>query len=450
MQLTFTRRDPRNSALLLIYAGWAMDHRPFAGLAPEGCDVAVIYDYRTLDLDPAPLERYADIYVIAWSFGVHAAALTASLLPRPALRIAVNGTVTPVDDLTGITRAMAEATLAALTPQSLAKFYRRMFDSPALRDAFEASTPERPIEELAEELRAIIDRQAPAPATPVTWDRVIISTADRIFPRSNMERAWAGEPRVRLIDEGHHPDFGRIIRQELFDKELVGRKFRSAIPTYDYAATVQTAMARCLWGLWRDHSPEPPLSILEVGYGTGLLTRQYLQAWRPYRVSLWDLAPVPVMLPAAGEIIAGDAERLIRDVPDAYYEAVASSACIQWFNNLPRFLAEACRVLVPGGLLVLSTFGPGNMEQLGEATGVPLRYYTADELRAMLPEGMTVEAVEEAALDEEFDSPEETRDHLRHTGVGGLRDVKLRPGAEWPLTLTYRPILMIIRKNLPR
>lgn len=450
MKQQFTVKEG-NRDLILIFAGWGMDCGVWSGLRVDGHDIMVVWDYRSPDFDESPLARYGDVRVFAWSFGVYVAAMTIPRFSRrPGLCIAINGTLSPINDLTGIPEAIFNGTLNGLDERNLLKFYRRMCASKEQYADFMTRKPVRDITELAEELISIRNLSVGNHPLHSDWDRVILSQDDRIFPAENMKRAWESHPRVRLADGGHLPDFPRIIEQEIIDKKLVTRKFARSAATYSDAASAQRTIAANLWERWQAHSPEIPLTILEIGYGTGFLTRLYIDAWHPYRISLWDLAPVPVELPAAGEIIAGDAEQLIDMIADDSYEAIASASTIQWFNNLPRFLAEACRVLVPGGLLVLSTFGPGNMEQLGEATGVPLRYYTADELRAMLPEGMTVEAVEEAALDEEFDSPEETRDHLRHTGVGGLRDVKLRPGAEWPLTLTYRPILMIIRKNLPR
>ncbi len=48
---------------------------PFATLGREGYDTAVVWDYADpRPVDPALLSRYAEICVVAWSFGVPYAA----------------------------------------------------------------------------------------------------------------------------------------------------------------------------------------------------------------------------------------------------------------------------------------------------------------------------------------------------------------------------------------
>ena len=56
-----------SSRLLLIFAGWGMDWRPFASLSRPGYDILVIWDYRDLLFDWKPLFRYDEICLIASS-----------------------------------------------------------------------------------------------------------------------------------------------------------------------------------------------------------------------------------------------------------------------------------------------------------------------------------------------------------------------------------------------
>jgi malonyl-ACP O-methyltransferase BioC len=291
--------------------------------------------------------------------------------------------------------------------------------------------------------------------SPQGWDRVILATNDRIFPLDNLKAAWAENPRVRLIDEPHLPNFQQLIEQEIVDKKLIASKFRKSITTYDDNAIVQHEIARRLWDICRKHISEPPLSLLEIGYGTGLLTKEYISEWHPYRLSLWDLVPTKITLPSSGEIIAGDAEELIRLIPDGYFEAILSASSIQWFNNLPAFFRHASRVLTPGGHMAISTFGIDNLKEVAEVTQLPLRYFSIAELKAMLPDDCEIITVEEQHTTLKFSSVREVMLHLRNTGVNALRHATSSPSEfmrSYPhddsgASLTYNPIYMLIKKK---
>ena len=91
-----------NSSLLLVFGGWGTWTGLFSeGPFPEGYDVLLCYDYRTMDFDPSALSGYGTVRLIAWSMGVWVASrVLAGADVRWEKRIAVNGTLTPVDDLT--------------------------------------------------------------------------------------------------------------------------------------------------------------------------------------------------------------------------------------------------------------------------------------------------------------------------------------------------------------
>ena len=61
--------------LILVFAGWAMDSRPFAGLQRPGYDIAVLWDYSSLNIDWSFVGPYSEICVVAWSLGVYASAV---------------------------------------------------------------------------------------------------------------------------------------------------------------------------------------------------------------------------------------------------------------------------------------------------------------------------------------------------------------------------------------
>ena len=106
--------------MTLFFAGWGMDECPFMDYCPENSDLLVCYDYRSLDFDFTLLQGYQEIRLIAWSMGVWAASMVLQDMDLPICEsVALNGTVTPVDDLKGISQQVFEGTLEGLNEGTL-------------------------------------------------------------------------------------------------------------------------------------------------------------------------------------------------------------------------------------------------------------------------------------------------------------------------------------------
>lgn len=464
MKQQFTHRSDGNTALLLLFTGWGMDAAQLGHVRLAGHDTMVVWDYRTPDFDAADLAGYADIYLFAWSMGVYAAdeALAAlSHLPI-TLKVAVNGTLTPVDDECGIPESIYRGTRDGLCPRTLMKFYRRMCASVGEWKWFQTVLPKRDIAELRDELDALAvrsgERRGCTDLQHLQWDRVVVADSDRIFPTSSMLRAWKAHPRVRTVSSGHLPDMQRIVEQEVIDKQLVASRFRRAFSSYDDQAVVQRHMADLLWRRWEGllSSDSIPRVILEAGYGTGMLTSLYAPAIHPDRLVLCDLVEHEVDASWKAEIVVGDAEMFLRSLPDESVDAVVSSATVQWFDSLERWLVHVARVLTPGGCAVISTFGPDNLCELASVTRMPLRYYGLEEIRDMVPSGMKLEWIDEERVTLTFDSPSQALRHLKDTGVDAMRHAAPsvhRIIGSYPLDdnghapLTYHPVYFILRKD---
>lgn len=195
--------------LLLFFAGWAADATPFRTYRPEGHDFLLCYDYRTLEADFLPLRTYQEINVVGWSMGVWAASHVMPCLDTPIGRsIALNGTPFPVDPQLGIPPAIWQGTLDGLSPANLHKFCRRMCADTEAFHRFLRVSPHRPVEELAEEMRAIGQQLEACPAAPAGhWTEAVAGCQDRIVPPPNQQRAWEtwGVP-LRLTDDAHYSE----------------------------------------------------------------------------------------------------------------------------------------------------------------------------------------------------------------------------------------------------
>lgn len=121
------------------------------------------------------------------------------------MKLAVNGTLTPIHDTTGIPEAVFNGTLDTFSPATLAKFRRRMCGGTEEVKHFLDRQPRRSVEELHEELKTLRQEVLRLPVPAFQWDKAIIGTEDRIFPSQNQLEAWQGTP-VLSMNIAHYAD----------------------------------------------------------------------------------------------------------------------------------------------------------------------------------------------------------------------------------------------------
>lgn len=448
--------------LIVIFAGWGMDERPFAHLSRPGYDIMAVWDYRTLDFDPEWTAGYAEVCVLAWSMGVHAAQMCHSALgPRVTAHIAVGGTPHPVHDRAGIPVDIFTATLHGLDDRSLERFMRRMCGGARAYAEFAPMRPQRPVDELRDELRAIGLRSDGSPAEP-RFDHYLLTARDAIFPPEAQRLAFRDCDIVE-IDSPHLPPFQDILDGYFIDKTLVAERFNNARTTYDAHAEAQALIADYLANLLHDTDTRAILAsghaeVLEVGCGTGLLSRRILDMKPAARMTYWDIASEAPECIDAARYTSCDAETAIRSVPTASLDMIVSASTAQWFNSPERFVAEAMRTLRPGGILAMSTFGPANMQETAEASGHRLHLAASSVWReavAGIPDTEQV-LITEFAIKCRFCEAMDALRHMSRTGVNaitrhpnGARAIasRLAPDSSGRYTLTYTPLFLVLRKK---
>ncbi len=245
------------------------------------------------------------------------------------------------------------------------------------------------------------------------------------------------------------------------DKTLVKQRFSRAAQTYDTQAVAQHRIARTLAQTLAVFGPKPEGRILEIGCGTGFLTTELRRLLNPSFLAVNDLCPQ--MLSRLPDVkadleIAGDAETV--SFPSEL-DLIASCSTVQWLENLPRFFDKCADSLSGGGLLAVSTFGERNMQEIARLTSSALRYYSAEELSAMLAERFEVLHIDRNSFTMRFSTPMQVLHHLKDTGVTGttvrvwtrssLAEFDRRYRTEFPceggVRLTYEPIYFIARKK---
>jgi malonyl-CoA O-methyltransferase len=147
--------------------------------------------------------------------------------------------------------------------------------------------------------------------------------------------------------------------------------FDRASSHYESAAALQARVAAELLGRLGAFDFRPRV-LLDLGAGTGRVTRELRRRYPRALVIALDIAPG--MLREARrhlspwrrfERVCADAQRL--PLREASVDLVFSSLMLQWCEPLDEALAEVRRVLKPGGFFAFSTLGPDTLKELRAA-----------------------------------------------------------------------------------
>ena len=175
------------------------------------------------------------------------------------------------------------------------------------------------------------------------YDRALAERLDASFVDVNDDLRTYYETRAHELDElgltYEHP--------EPYKRFFYGTRFHAVLRALD---------------------PQPGERILDVGCGSGVYTRELVE--RGAKVVATEFTPTPLALAKrnVGELAAQvefrleDAQAL--SLPDAAFDKVLLTEVIEHLPEPERAIAEAARVLRPGGLLVVSTpsrFSPMNL-----------------------------------------------------------------------------------------
>jgi len=160
------------------------------------------------------------------------------------------------------------------------------------------------------------------------------------------------------------------------EKRRVRDSFDRAAERYDDVAVLQREVGHRIIERLELVRMEP-VTILDVGAGTGVFCSALSRRYKKARIIALDLSPR--MLATARSrrglfhrgwfnkqsFVCGDAEQL--PLADHSVDLVFSNLTIQWCADLDRTFHEFRRVLKPGGLLMFSTLGPDTLKELRES-----------------------------------------------------------------------------------
>lgn len=420
MNLTFIQRH-NTRHLILIMAGWAMDDRLFRNLELDGYDIAVTWDYTNEKLDYEALANYREVVVIAWSMGVMECERTVAQYHLPVtLAIAINGTSTPVDDETGIAEKVFAGTLDNLSESNLARFNRRMCGTGDNYRKFLIDAPSRSLSSVKEELR-LLGQRAVEPGIEMSffWDIALIGSNDLIFTPQAQFQAWKNV-RTAVIDSPHLPDFMSIINRYVVNKSRVGSRFNMTRTEYETSASIQQTVARTLISRLQeiDYQSRDWDKIIEIGSGSGSLTRLYASTINYNSLELWDLSPSPQNpSPDRAINVTDDAESRLHEILPRSIDLIISASTLQWFNSPAKAIRNIAKALKPGGIAAVSLYTSGTFKSFASHLDVSLNYADPDRLINSLSNDCIIEHYSTDCHMQQFDTTRQLLQFLKATGV---------------------------------
>ncbi len=203
-----------NDKIIIFFNGWGMDENVVEHLEVSDFDVVMFYDYCNLDIQNNIFEEindYNEKYLIAWSMGVGVSSIFCDNIENITRKIAINGTLKPIDNDFGIPEKIYDMTANNFNEVTLKKFVQKMFINGNVPKAlaFQCDVAQK-----KDELVALKNYKT---NINCHFDKAIISANDRIFSPKNQLNFWESQIGVDLckIETGHCPFFEYTSWKEL-------------------------------------------------------------------------------------------------------------------------------------------------------------------------------------------------------------------------------------------
>ncbi len=171
--------------------------------------------------------------------------------------------------------------------------------------------------------------------------------------------------------QGNALDAGKPGRAVCAGKDRMARYFSGNAGRYDRVSPVQQRMGRrLLEGVRKRPCGKRVRRILELGCGSGALTRRVQECFPGAEITALDLSPGMIDEARRNlsgvDFVCGDAEDHAHRAQGPY-DLVLSNAAAQWFHDPAVALKSYGSLLSPGGLLAVSTFGDGTFRELKQS-----------------------------------------------------------------------------------
>lgn len=208
-----------NKNLIVFFTGWSFDEKPFRFLDCADFDVIIVFDYNEISELDVDLSVYEKKYLITWSMGVFVAALMMEKFKDFDYKIAINGTISPVDDEFGIPVRMFELTLKHAQKGLEGKFYQNVFYDANDYKKYENNPVQRTIENRVSELENLYELiKSTEIGDEKFYDVALVSEFDKIIPSRNQTNCHKkSNTTVISLSNGHFPFYNYKSWKEIIE-----------------------------------------------------------------------------------------------------------------------------------------------------------------------------------------------------------------------------------------
>lgn len=214
------------------------------------------------------------------------------------------------------------------------------------------------------------------------------------------------------------------------DKKLVEECFRKSIVTYKSHATVQQDITLRLINQL-DQFPDISFNnVLEIGCGTGFLTKELVERYPVKHFFINDLVAdfeddirelVGQKQDRNIDYLVGDIEEI--DIPQNL-DVIISTSTFQWITQIKELFDKLQHHLSSNGYLIFSTFGINNFNEIKSIEKIGLYYYSFEEIKNRLKQNFTLLYAGEEEIVKHFEGPRAVLQHIKQTGVNALQKKK--------------------------
>lgn len=193
--------------------------------------------------------------------------------------------------------------------------------------------------------------------------------------------------------------------------------FNNKYTTYNQNALVQKKLANDLLSLLKINSTNKYSSMFEIGCGTGIFTKLFIDSYNPSLIILNDIFDTTPYLTNINykKFIKGNIEYI--DIPKV--EIVVSSSVFQWINDMEKLLYSISKNT---NELAFSLYIEDNLLEIKTHFGISLNYLSFNDIYFLLNKYYSKIYTLNKEYILTFPTPLESLKHLKHTGVTGFSE----------------------------